>query len=336
MVILFQISASIALFFLINLIGRFAPVDSRYYQITSFLETDEAPAFNFSFRILTPVVFIILISTLLYHFKLGNYVKDIYLISIYYVIFRALFNVVTDRTYLINWKKQVIYAVCTVLATYVIYEKLIIKKENLLPNFSDISNELWIIILIFLYNLVNNIQISDNGAERRKLRYIKYTFSNLKERYSNIIDSKTDNNRLKQIIYAIMLHENFNRPKAFRLLEYIKSIFSKHPVSLGIMQVKSDAFITDSQSVEKGIEILRVEVQALLPKFLEENEKEFENSYQTEYLEQAYQAKLIRKYNHCDDYTYDIIELMNYINEKFYRNNNLNKILFGKYITPVG
>lgn len=336
MIILFQISAAIALFFLINLIGRFAPVDSRYYQITSFLETDEAPAFNFSFRILTPVVFIILISTLLYHFKLDNYVKDIYLISIYYVVFRALFNVVTDRTYLINWKKQVIYALCTVLATYLIYEKLIIKKENLLPNFSDISNELWIIILIFLYNLINNIQISDHGAERRKLRYIKHIFSHLKERYSTIIDSKTDNIRLKQIIYAIMLHENFNRPKAFRLLEYVKSIFSKHQVSLGIMQVKSEAFITDSQSVEKGIEILRTEVQALLPKFLEENEREFENSYQIEYLEQAYQANLIRKYNHCDDYTYDIIELMDYINEKFYRNNNLNKILFGKYITPVG
>lgn len=336
MVILFQILAAIILFFLINTIGRFAPVVSRYYQITSFLETDEAPAFNFSFRILTPVVFIILISTLLYQVKLDAYVKDIYWVSIYYVVFRALFNIIIDRAYLINWKKQVFYAFCTVLGTYLIYDKLIIKKENLLPNFSNISNELWIIILIFLYNLINNIQVSENGAEKRKLRYIKHTLSNLKKKYSILISSKTDNIRLEQIIYAIMLHENFNRPKAFRLLEYVKSKFSKKQVSLGIMQVKSDGFINDLESVEKGIEILIKEVDLLLPKFKEEYEKDVEYSYQIEHLEQTYQASLIRKYNHCNDYTYDILELTDYINEKFYMNNPLYKILFGNYIEAVG
>lgn len=336
MVILFQIFAAIVLFFLINTIGRFAPVDSRYYQITSFLETDEAPAFNFSFRILTPVVFIILVSTLLYQFKFDTYVKGIYWVSIYYVVFRALFNIILDRAYLINWEKQIFYAICTVGATYLIYEKLIIKKENLLPKFSDISNELWIIILIFLYNLINNIQVSENGAENRKFKYINHTFRNFKKKYSTLISSKTNSIRLEQIIYAIMLHENFNRPKAFRLLEYVKSKFSKNHMSLGIMQVRSDRFINDLQSVEKGVEILIKEVDLLLPKFKEEYEKDVEYSYQIEHLEQTYQASLIRKYNHCNDYTYDILELTDYINEKFYRNNRLHRILFSNYIEAVG
>jgi len=336
MVILFQILAAVILFFLINTIGRFAPVDTRYYQITSFLETDEAPAFNFSFRILTPVVFIILISTLLYQLKLDAYVKDIYWISIYYVVFRAAFNIIIDRAYLINWKKQILYAFCTVLATYLIYENLIIKKDNLLPNFSDISNELWIIILIFLYNLINNIQVSESGAEKRKLSYVKHKLNSLKKKYSMLISSKTDSIRLEQIIYAIMLHENFNRPKAFRLLEYVKSKFSKDKVSLGIMQVKSNGFINDFQSVEKGIEILLKEVDLLLPKFKEEYGKDVEYPYQIEHLEQSYQASLIRKYNHCNDYTYDILELTDYINEKFYMNNPLYRILFVSYIEAKG
>jgi hypothetical protein len=132
-----------------------------------------------------------------------------------------------------------------------------------------------------------------------------------------------------------MLHENFNRPKAFRLLEYVKSKFSKNPVSLGIMQVGSDGFINDLQSVEKGIEILMKEVDLLLPKFKEEYGN-IEHSYQIEHIEQTYQASLIRKYNHCDDYTYDILELTDYINEKFYMDNPLYRILFGNYIEAVG
>ena len=110
MVILFQIITAIILFFLINIIGKFAPTDLRYFQISSFLETDEAPAFNFSFRILTPIVFIILLSALLYSVDMDNYVKDIYFISIYYVLFRAFFNIAISRSLLVNWKKQFFYA----------------------------------------------------------------------------------------------------------------------------------------------------------------------------------------------------------------------------------
>lgn len=331
MLVLFQIFTAIILFFLINIIGRFAPVDSKYYQITSFLETDEAPAFNFSFRILTPVVFIILLSTILYHLNLDGYVKDIYWISIYYVSFRGIFNIIVDRADLVNWKKQILYAMCTVGATYLIYEKLISKKENLLPNFSDIANELWIIILIFLYNMINNLQVSDKGAEHRKFRYIRNKFNHLTQQYSNIIDTKTKNVRLRQIIYAIMIHKNFNRPKIFRFFESLKSKFSKTEVSLGIMQVKSDVSITDLKSVEKGVAILLAKVEVLLTSFNEENENNQKDPYQTEYLDHNYQSKLVREYNHCDDYTYEILDLADYINEKFYMNDPVNKVLFGNY-----
>lgn len=99
---------------------------------------------------------------------MDNYVKDIYLISIYYVIFRAIFNIAISRSLLINWKKQFFYAVCILLLTYFLYHKTIIKKHNLLPDFSNIVNELWIIILVFIYNLVNNIQLPNIGTEKTK------------------------------------------------------------------------------------------------------------------------------------------------------------------------
>ena len=333
MITTFQIITAIFLFFIINLIGKFAPTDLRYFQISSFLETDEAPAFNFSFRILTPIVFIILLSTLLYSIEMDNYVEDIYFISIYYVIFRAIFNIAISRSLLINWKKQFFYAVCIVSLSYFLYQKIIITKHNLLPDFSNIANELWIIILVFLYNLVNNIQLPNVGAEKRKYNYIKTTFLALKENYGEIVDSFSTNIRFQQIAYSIMLHENFNRPKLFRLIEYINSFFKKEG-TYGIMQVKSNKVLTDIESVKLGTNILLENFKKYKLEFeneLENREKEEDKeSYynSAEYLDQNFQSKLIRSYNHCDDYSYEISELADYLNEKFYEKNEDNKNLF--------
>jgi hypothetical protein len=329
MIIVLQIITSIILFFLINIIGKFAPTDLRYYQITSFLETDEAPAFNFSFRVLTPVVFIIIISSILYSFHLDYLVKDIYYVSIYYVLFRAIYNIAIARTHLINWKKQILYAICIIGLSFYMYEKVISTKKNLLPDFSNISNELWIIILIFMYNLLNNIETPNNGAEKRKLSYIKNTFTEFKTKYSEIIKSSSPNIRFEQISYSILIHENFNRPKLFRIIEYIKSLLFKKPGTFGVMQVRSKNRLNDKQSVEMGINILLENFKTLQSEFKEACEKEDDNYYnKPEYLDGDLQLKLIRNYNHCDDYCYEIKELADYINEKFYNNDKKSLKLF--------
>lgn len=330
MITLFQIITAIILFFLINIIGKYAPTDLRYFQISSFLETDEAPAFNFSFRILTPIVFIILLSALLYSVEMDNYVKNIYFISIYYVLFRAFFNIAISRTLLVNWKKQFFYAVCIVGLSYFVYKKIIITKQNLLPDFTNIANELWIIILVFLYNLVNNVQVPNTGAEKRKYSYVKSTFLQLKNNYGEIVDSFSTNVRFQQIAYSIMLHENFNRPKLFRIIEYLNSLFKKEG-TYGIMQVKSNKILTDYESVKLGMEILQINFKKYKLEFQQEIEnKAQDDSYynSTEYFDQNYQNKLIRSYNHCDDYSYEIGELVDYLNENFYKNQEENKMLF--------
>ena len=331
MITALQIIVAIILFFIINLIGKYAPTDFKYFQISSFLETDEAPAFNFTFRVLTPVVFIIIISAILYHYNLDLYVVNIYYVSIYYVIFRALFNMIIGRTYLVNWKKQIVYSFFIISISYFAYDKFISKKENLLPDFSNISNELWIIILIFLYTLIDKIPSSDVKAEQRKFQYIKHMYSNIRRNYSEVINSTSNGNiRLNQIIYAIIIHENFNRPKAYRLIEYISGFFTKDR-SYGIMQVRSNKPLSDLESVKNGTEIIVEKYKSLIPEYLKEMEKEENNKeYYTsfDFVDNDFQMKLIRSYNHCDDYAYDVRELADYLNTKFYGDKEENKILF--------
>ncbi|WP_296150564.1 hypothetical protein [uncultured Flavobacterium sp.] len=328
MILILHILSSILLFFIINIIGKYAPTDFKYYQISTFSQTDEAPAFNFLFRILTPVVFIILLSSALYYFGQDYLVKDIYYISIYYVLFRAVFSIITSRTYLVNWKKQFLYAISTILITYLVYDKLISKRENLLPDFSNIANELWIIILLFLYSLLNKIDSRSDSAEKRKLLYIKKNLTSLEKKYSLTIDAQVQSKRLKHIIYAIIIHENFNRPKIFRLAENLKRYISKEELTLGIMQVKSNKNISDKESIEMGIDKLLIEFKNLKINFQAEYLKLDENNRTNSYLDRQYQFALIRSHNHCDDYSYEVLLLADYINEKFYGDIDKNEKLF--------
>lgn len=337
MIIFFQIVISILLFFLMNLIGKHSPVSLKYMQISNFLDTDEAPAFNFLFKVLTPVVSIIIISAILYSVNLDNYTKNIYLVSVYYIFFRWGFNIAIGRGMLLNWKKQIFYAVFIIGISYFTYINLIIYKKNLLPDFTTIANELWIIIIVFMYTLINNISIATTGAEKRKYRYIGSIFNNIKTKYSTTIKTVTGPNiRITQIIYAIIIHENFNRPKIYRLLENLYGIINNKPKTYGIMQIKSDKPIDDLKSVELGCKKIMADFEALIPKYLQDADKykdESKSEYWLNYLESGmldkeYQSNLIRTYNHCDDYTYEIVELADYLNEKFYENIEENKSLF--------
>lgn len=162
-ILFIQILFGIGLFFLINWIGKHS-YSIGYMEISIFVKTEEAPALNFLIRVLTPVVYIIIVSTILYYFGLDKYVWNIFLVNIYYIIFRLLFNLLTNRGLLLNWYRQFLYWGAIAVISYFTYDKIIKVKTNILPDFTTVANELWIIILIFVFQVTNNIQLSQDGT----------------------------------------------------------------------------------------------------------------------------------------------------------------------------
>lgn len=154
-------------------------------------------------------------------------------------------------------------------------------------------------------------------------------FNRIKTKYHDIIIRYSDNNRFHQIAYAIILHENFNRPKLFRWIEYIKSFFSKEG-TYGIMQVKSEERLNDKESVERGVAMLHNQFLKLQEEFKDKLQTSSGDGYYNsiDYFEDEFQSALIRGFNHCDDYKYEIMELVTYLNEKFYGNKEENNMLF--------
>lgn len=276
-----------------------------------FARKEDAPAFNFLLRILTPIVYLIITSAVLYGLNLDYLVKDFYLVSVYYLSFRLLFNLITGRGLLLNWKQQFFYWVLIIAFSYFTYSKILVQKDNILPDFETLANELWIIIIIFLYQIFNKIEIPSNGTVKRKERYLNKMFNYFSSKYGEIISSKTEIDSYKGLIYAVLILENFNRPKAARVIEYIKFYVTKKPHTLGVMQYYTSKYISDRESVELGAEKIIQECDKIVKKYKAEKEEKYGGDYRLKY-------DMAGIYNTGWQYQHDTFELWNEIMEKFY------------------
>lgn len=329
----------VLLFFIINWIGKHS-YSVGYMEISIFLKVEEAPAFNFLFRVISPIIYLFIISALLYKIGLDKFVTDVYFISIYYVVFRLVFNLLTNRGLLMNWYRQFLYWISIITISYFSYSEIIYKKENILPNFETISNELWIIILIFLFHTFNQIRISSDKTVKRKENYLKNRLSFFKKKYSDLVNEKVENDKLKSIVYAIMIYEDFNRPKAVRIIENARFKLTGKKHSLGLMQVQTTKYINDRMSVELGIDKIK---SAYLNALKKENSDKIElietfspnsnkseaelNYFNNQQKEWALEQKIISNYN--KDYSY-VAEVRQLTEKIFDFNKSENK----SYLLP--
>ena len=144
---------------MMNILGS-KSVTFGYFSPSVVLKEDNAPAFNLAYRILSPAVFITLVSSFLYAVKLDFLVSNIWLIAVYQFGGRLLFRAIMGRRLLIGWFRECFIGLVTIFLCWLLYWNVIVLKTNLLPDFSTIANELWIIIGIFLFTVLNRLEVS--------------------------------------------------------------------------------------------------------------------------------------------------------------------------------
>lgn len=308
-IIIIHLLLGIGLFFIINWIGKHS-YSIGYIEISIFVKTEEAPALNFLIRVLTPIVYLIIISAILYYMGLDKFVVNIFVVNIYYILFRLFFNIITNRGRLLNWYRQSLYWAAIIIISFFTYENIIKEKTNILPDFTTVSNELWIIILIFLFQVTNNIRFSQEGTTRRKHNYLKSRYEKFNTLYGVSIRQITKNEILEALTFSIMIYEDFNRPKVVRLIENIKFRLTKKQHTLGIMQVNSSELITDAESVVIGTKKIADSYIKYLEK-IDFNKHEFH-----EYV--AYDS-IISEYNGGQSYSHEVYSLFSMIKENYYK-----------------
>ena len=260
-----RIILAIILFYIVNWIGaKSKPLDFGYVQMSVGLQDDTAPLFNYFFKVIAPIVYIILLAVLFQSFGYYNLCENLYLIVVYYWIFRFLYITVFGQLPLLNWKIQILYWFSSIaLALWV--NSIIDKVESVLPSAQTLLEQLWILIILFLYNIFNKMSFSRKGAEERIKNYTYHKVIKFNKKFGNIIDSKFSSDFYKAVIYSIMVYEDFNRPKIARFIERLLFRRSKKAHTYGIMQMTSLKPLSDEESVSKACEKIKADVMSFLP-----------------------------------------------------------------------
>jgi len=221
-----------------------------------FTEREDAVAFNFLFRVCTPVVLIILVAAACYGSGQDHLTRNLHYSIAYYICFRILFNVLRGRTLLLPWRRLVLQWIATLALSFVAYAYLISRKENLFPDLQTLGNEVWLAIIAYLYILADRGFSGDAGAEKRSLRYLLARRALFQVRFGGILTTELPNERWRRLVMSVLIVEDFNRPRVARALERALHRFGLAK-TLGIMQVSTSCPVSDCESVRLGVQRLQ-------------------------------------------------------------------------------
>ncbi|UTB76006.1 hypothetical protein A4W74_04610 [Latilactobacillus curvatus] len=309
----FIVINSVVLFVIMQLFGaalsNLTVLESKY-DAFSFSENKTTAGVNILYNAILPNIYILLLK----EFSISDpYVNKLYFIVVGYLFIRySIIFFVLQRRSLINIQYELALIMLVLIVTYIVFTKIIKANISVLIPIKDFKNEIMLILILFLYDVLKNMltnKFENRDKTSQRERYIRDRYSYFFDKYNTLIvkelkDSGIYSNENKKklvlLIYAIIIYENFSRPKAYRMFEYCASRLSQRKYSTGIMQVTSNTSLSDEESVIKGVSILK---EAFL---LHKNEK-------------AWVSEVANKFNPSEN--------RQYVKEIYYIYSELNRFV---------
>jgi hypothetical protein len=241
-------------FFVINWLGRHS-IASGYHQISFIQAFEDAPLFDFTFRVISPTIFLALSAAVWYAFGMDGIVRAYWHVTLLYFTIRWAYNLIMGRVPLLNWWKQSLVAAIAVLLSYVVSEELLIDRTIVLPSARGLSDELWIVVIGFLYVTAGRVTWPALGpsVEQRRRSYLGQRYVHFQRRYGKAIGASATSSMAEVLVYAIIIYESFNRPSVYQFVEK----FILFPIgvanTLGPMQVTTGVRLPNEELVRMGV-----------------------------------------------------------------------------------
>lgn len=273
-------------FFLINWLGKHS-ISSGYYQITFVQDYEDAPLFNLVFRVLAPTVFLVLVTTGLYLAGADAWVVNIWLVTVYYFAVRWGYNLLMGRGKLLVWPNQIAIAAIATLTSRVVYTEFLTDRAAVVPSARALVDELWIIVILFLYQTFRNVSPfgSRHALATRRSQYLLGRYKDARRKYHQHIASASQSREVELLAYSVLLYESFNRPFVHRLIERYLLFPLGYAKSLGPMQVRTAESLPDGLLVEAGVRKLQ---------------RDFEDSVREEIAEDPRTASMLARRSNDD------------------------------------
>lgn len=241
-------------------------------------------------QLIIPSIYIIVVAALLPIVK-----ENIFLIVIFEIFIRNFYitNVVNQQTEVSN-SMFILENLISIALSLFTYNYFIGQVDTVIPNPEDIKGFIWFIIILYityLYNLSTKNKVKEEKIKttKRKKEKTLMQYAKFKNMYAPIIKSK--NELINNLVYAIMIHEDYKTPKIYRSINTYIGAITKKETKYGIMQIPSYERMSDEDSIKKVINDFEKQlkntklkesekINKLLSNYKEDEKQEIINIYQ--------------------------------------------------------
>lgn len=309
------------------------------YQPISLSVSDEIqPAFNILFRTLGPNILLLVFGMLSY---LGEDYIDIHLLWLIVptqCVIRILFN--WNRLRIFNWPRFIISSVLATLLAYGIGKRVLVNEDLLFPEIQDMEKELWLVVILYLYMLLNTMLSNNVRLERRLRNFIRHSYGKMKQNYGATVDKHELPKDFENFIYAVMISERFNHPLGVRISDRIGSFFKFGKDEDWILPEKYKGHLLNSKSVDLAIQQIRDLHQKVLAETKRANqssEQPFDPTLEEHMLQVWHRTAWF--YNRNNNHATEVCKVFDYLNsvsrgDSEYSNADLDRLCLNAFYNP--
>lgn len=224
-----------------------------YQPVASFFQPEASTGFNAIFQILFAPVATVLVAIVLYLLGRSHLVVGVWTISVWYFVWQTTLILVISRWRLLDKPRFIIYHAISVALSYFVYASLVTHGlTHLLPDEANLRTEVWLIVILFLYGIFREIKGNQETYRRRQAAWALAHARTFSKRYQDVLSEYPV--LLQEVLLALMVYEDFNRPKAARFIERITKAQTQT-----IMQVRG------AHTDEEGIRLTAESMQSGYP-----------------------------------------------------------------------
>lgn len=230
---------------------------------------------NFFQKIVNPTVYLAIISAGTQYFLTADYLESLWLLIPLFWLCRLIYMIWRNVFIFLNIKYEVIAFILSILLGEGIFFCIILpllhQNENIWISPAALRDALWYAILVYIFKTMWDIMRQSFSGQnlypdRRRREIVMQRYDRFSSKYGDYIresvfDASKDilsshvQEQIIFLIYAIMIYEDYNRPKIMRIAEWVlkATLFRCRTMSLGIMQVQTKQLIFDKGSIALAI-----------------------------------------------------------------------------------
>jgi len=234
------------------------------------------------------LLFILIISGICSKYGFSKLNINIFLIFVFEMIFKIIYySYFLEDDFFDKEENNVLYYVVLIILGYILNIYFINKASYIFLSSDDLRIVIWFIMLLFLYQFFKDneffkkVEVNNNKKILNDQR-IYVSYARMKSIYNKDINYEKD---INDILYSIMIFENYRRPKFLRNIDNFRYRFDGGVKRLGIMQVKTKKFISDLESID----IVYKKINKLYTKYTVKNKtdiKKIINDYDKEHSDE--------------------------------------------------